>query len=136
MTRNTEHDPDQPHEPDAGTRLAAFLRELQLRLAAREEANPPPPPPEPWVDKPGSLIAAEKDVWRWELVEKITLLRCGGPAACAQARYRRSRRCAEMERLAPQIEASRATLAAEQARWTPPPAPPEPTPGKRRRLAR
>jgi hypothetical protein len=89
-------------------------------MAAREAANPTPePPPEPWVDKPGTLIAAEKDVWRWELVQKLNLALCGGPEKCSAARCRRARRCTEMEEIGPQIELARATLARELAKWTP-----------------
>jgi hypothetical protein len=104
-----------------------FLRKVEERIAAREAANPTPePPPEPWVGKTGTLIAAEKDVWRWEMVHKLRLVLCGGPEKCKEARCRRARRCAAIEEIRPEIEAARATLARELAKWTPPPVPPEP----------
>src|SRR5262245_6416998 len=120
--------------PDDHT-FGEFLRKLGERIAEREAANPAPsplpePPPEPWVDKPGTLIAAEKDVWRWQLVEKLQGLLCGGPERCAHAR---SRRCANLEALKPEIEASHAVLAREQAAWKAPPSPPERTRRKRRK---
>jgi hypothetical protein len=77
-------------------------------------------PPEPWVDKPGPLIAAEKDVPRWELVERLQPAICGGPERCKLGRCRRARRCAELERLKPMIEDSRVALAGELAQWKPP----------------
>jgi hypothetical protein len=106
----------------AVAKMLAFLREI---MDAREAANPTPPapkpPPEPRVDKPGSLIAAEKEVWRWELLERLQPAVCGGPERCRLGRCRRARRCAELERLKPMIEESRAVLARERAQWKPPP---------------
>ena len=124
----------QPDEPDADARFAAFLRELGDLIARREAANPTPPqPPEPWIDKPGTLIAAEKEVMRAQVVEKIQLALCGGPKKCQLARCRRSLRCAEIEDLRPIAERARAKLAAELAKWKPPPAPPESQSRKGRR---
>jgi hypothetical protein len=107
--------------------VARALHRLGEIMAEREAANPTPePPPEPWVDKPGSLIAAEKDVARWELVEQLQPAVCGGPGRCKIGRCRRAGQCAELERLRPMIEESRATLARERAQWKPPPTPPAP----------
>jgi hypothetical protein len=117
----TTADTEQRHAAEGERTFAEFLRQVGERIAEREAANPTPePPPEPWVDKPGTLIAAEKDIWRWQLVEKLELLLCGGPDACKHARCRRSWRCATLAKLQPMTEASRATLAREQAQWKPP----------------
>jgi len=104
------------HVDDAA--FAEALRKLQERFAEIETANSPPPSPsEPWVDKPGTLIAAEKEVWRWGLIEKLELAHCGGPARCVHACCRRSQHCGKVDELKPLIAAARATLAHEQAKW-------------------
>jgi hypothetical protein len=123
---------------DQDRAIAEVLCKLREIMEAREAANPTPesspgPPPEPWVDKPGTLIAAEKDVALWEVVEKLRPALCGGPERCRQSRCRRARRCGELEQLRPMIEASRATLARERAQWKPPSTPPEPPIRRRRR---
>jgi hypothetical protein len=111
-------------QPGADVDDAAFaeaLRKLQERfaeIAAADPASPPlPSPPKPWADKPGTLIAAEKEVWHWELIEKLELAHCGGPERCPHACCRRSRHCAKADALKPLIAAARATLAREQAKW-------------------
>jgi hypothetical protein len=125
---------EQPIAPNQDQAIAEVLCRLRQILEEREAANPTPePPPEPWVDKPGALIAAEKDVARWELVEKLQPALCGGPKRCRQGRCRRARRCAELDRLRPMIEESRAALARERAQWKPPSTPPEPLVRRRRR---
>jgi hypothetical protein len=119
---------------DQDRAIAKVLCRLRQIMEEREAANPTPePPPEPWVNKPGALIAAEKDLATWELVEKLQPALCGGPERCPQGRCRRARHCAELERLRPMIEESRAALARERAQWKPPPTPPEPLARRRRR---
>jgi hypothetical protein len=121
--------------PEAHVDNAAFaeaLCKLRERFALIEAAEPsplpcPPTPPEPatdeagidepWMDKPGTLIAAERALWQWELVEKLELAHCGGPARCPHACCRRSRLCAKAEELKPLITAARTTVAREQAKW-------------------
>ena len=130
-----EADIDKTPEPCDEGHFAAFLRKVGDLIEAREAANPTPQtPPEPWVDKPGSLIAAERDVFCCELLERLQLPLCGGPAKCERARCRRAGRCGELESLRPLTEAARATLSREQASWRPPEAPPALT-GRRRRRA-
>ncbi len=134
-----EPEPPAFHEiEDPEQRLAAFLKCAADYYAAQQTANPQPdPPPEPWidkwVDKPGTLIAAEKDVFRWEMAEKLQRALCGDIARCENHRCRRSRRCTRLEEMASDMAASRANLAAEQAKWHPPPAPAEPPRGRRAR---
>jgi hypothetical protein len=124
---------EQLHGPDQDRAIAEVLCRLREIMEEREATNPTPePPPEPWVDKPGTLIAAEKDVARWDLVEQLQSALCRSPERCPHGRCRRARRCAELERLRPMIEESRATLARERAQWKPPPAP-EPPVRRRRR---
>jgi hypothetical protein len=95
---------------------------------------PPEPPPDPWqAYKPGTLVAAERDVWLWDLIETLELGLCGGHEKCAQVRCRRARRCATIERIRPEMEKSRAKLARELASWSPPPIPPEQPAQPRRR---
>jgi hypothetical protein len=123
------------HDPVDPRAFGDFLRKLERRIEEHwaGKPTPPEPPPDPWENhKPGTLIAAEKDVRLWELIEELELGLCGGHEQCAQAWCRRARRCATIERLRPEMEKSRATLAREQAKWKPPPTPPEP-PAKRRR---
>ena len=125
---------EQQRARDQDQAVAEALFRLGQIMAEREAANPTPEPPrEPWVDKPGTLIAAEKDVARWELVEQLQPALCGGLERCLQGRCRRARRCAELEELRPMIEESRAALARERAQWKPPPTPPEPLARRRRR---
>jgi hypothetical protein len=123
--------------PDDEAWLPKLFRQVEAAFAAREAANPtrapaPPPEPAPWVDKPGSLIAAEKDVFRIEIAARLRGLLCGGIARCKRHRCRRRRRCSAVDELAPQIAEARARLAAEQARWQPPTAPAA-APRRRRR---
>jgi hypothetical protein len=130
MTDEPKPEPD----PDGDAAFAELLRKIGDLIAAREAANPTPPPQrEPRVDKPGALIAAEKDVLCCQLIEKLELLHCGGPEKCQRTRCRRSRRCAEIEDFKPLAEEARAALAREQAKWKPPQAPPEARPPRRRR---
>ncbi len=131
-------EPEAPafHEiEDPEQRLAAFLKWAADYYAARPTASPQPdPPPEPrvdkWVDKPGTLIAAEKDVFLGEMAEKLQRALCADVARCEHHRCRRSRRCTRLEEMAPNMAASRANLAAERAKWQPPPAPVEPPRGR------
>jgi hypothetical protein len=107
--------------------VAHVLSRLREIFAEREATNPTPESPrDPWVDKPGPLIAAEKEVWRCELIEKLTLAWCARPGGCALDRCKRSRRCAELESLQPMFEQVRAALAAAQARWPRPTELPQP----------
>jgi hypothetical protein len=114
--------------PDDDEWLPELMRRMEAIYAAREAENPtlaPSSPPEPWVDKPGTLIAAEKDVFRMEIVERLLRGLCGGDVArCDKHRCRRRRHCSAQEEIAPELEAARARLAAEQAKWQPPPEPP------------
>jgi hypothetical protein len=49
---------------DQDRAIAKVLCRLRQIMEEREAANPTPePPPEPWVNKPGALIAAER-TWR------------------------------------------------------------------------
>jgi hypothetical protein len=125
MTGDT---PARSDEPDDEAWLPRLFRQVEAAFAARAADNPtrapdPPPEPEPWVDKPGSLIAAEKGVFRIEMAAKLRGALCGGVARCKKHRCRRRRRCSDVDDLAPQIAEARARLAAEQAKWQPPPAP-------------
>jgi hypothetical protein len=118
---------------DPEERLAAFLKWAADYCAEQRARNPEPEhPPEPSVDKPGTMIAAEKDVAAWEMVEKLQRALCSDTARCERHRCRRSRRCASLEDIALNMAASRATLAAEQAKWQPPPAPPPSTRGRKK----
>jgi len=115
--------------------LPQLIHRVSERMAEREMANPTPPPadpPEPYVDKPGTLIAAEKDLFRWTIAERLQRLLCGDVTRCQDGRCRRRRRCRKLAEMAPDLEAARATLAAEQAKWQPPSAPPV-APRRRRR---
>jgi len=128
-----EPDLDQSHEPYGEGSFAAFIRKLGDLIDAREAADPTPrPPPEPWADRPGTLIAAEKDLLRWELIQRVQPHLCGGPERCTHDRCRRARRCGELESLRPLTEAARATLSRERAKWRPPEEPPA-QPARRRR---
>jgi hypothetical protein len=126
-----EPKPPAIHEiEDPEQRLAAFLKWAADYCAAQRAANPPP---EPWVDKrgvkPGTLIAAEKDVFRGEMAEKLQRALCADIARCEHHRCRRSRRCTRLEEMASNMAASRANLAAERAKWQPLPAPTRPMRG-------
>jgi hypothetical protein len=130
--------PPRGEEPDDGAWLPELIRQVAAIYAAREAANPTParapePPPEAWVDKPGALIAAEKDVFRIEIAERLRRALCGDVAHCKRHRCRRRGRCSAAEELAPAIAAARAHLAAERAKWQPPPAPAAAPRGRRRR---
>jgi hypothetical protein len=119
---------------DPGQRLAAFFKWSADYCAAQEAANPQPDPtPKPWVDKPGTLIAAEQDVFRGEMLEKLQRVLCSDITRCEHHYCRRRRRCTRLEEIASSMAVSRANLAAEQAKWQPPPAPVE---LPRRRAAR
>jgi hypothetical protein len=129
--------PDAPafHEiEDPEQRLGAFFKWAADYCAAQRAANPQPDrPPESWVGKPGTLIAAEKDVFLGEMAEKLQRVLCADVARCEHHRCRRRRRCTRLEEMASNLAASRANLAAERAKWLPPPAPVEPPRGARRR---
>ena len=128
---------DQPWPPEREAHFGKFLREVSERIAERAAQNPTPEPepdPEPWVDKPGTLIAAEKDLWRWEMCQKLSRVLCQDMAKCQDGRCRRTKRCRKLEEIAAGIETARATLAAEQAKWQPPPLPP--VPRRRRKKGR
>ena len=128
---------DQPWPPEREAHFGKFLREVSERIAERAAQNPTPEPepdPEPWVDKPGTLIAAEKDLWRWEMCQKLSRVLCQDTAKCQDGRCRRTKRCRKLEEIAAGIETARATLAAEQAKWQPPPLPP--VPRRRRKKGR
>ena len=123
---------------DPERRLAAFLKWAADYYAGQQAANPQPDsPPEPWVDKrvdkPGTLIAAEKDVLRGEMAEKLQRALCADIARCEHRRCRRRRRCSRLEEMASNMAASRANLAAERAKWQPLPAPVEPPRQRRAR---
>jgi hypothetical protein len=122
------------HGPVDPSAFADFLRKLERRLDQRWAGKPAPErSPDPWAGlKPGPLVAAEKDVRQWQLIEKLELRLCGGPEKCKQAWCRRTRRCATIERLRPEMELSRATLARERAKWKPPSGPPQPPPLRRK----
>ena len=123
--------------------VAEVLYKLGQIFAEREAADTPPKPELPhdaWVDKslnkplnkPGPLIAAEKDVWLWGIVEKLQLAWCKRPGGCRLGRCKRSGHCAELDKMRPEIESSRAALADAQARWPRPAGPAEP-PARRHR---
>jgi len=91
--------------------------------AARKAENPAAAPvPGPWVDKPGALIAAEREVFRGEMAERLQRAMCGEAARCKDHRRRRRGRCRALEDIAPELERARANLAAERAKWQPAPA--------------
>jgi hypothetical protein len=133
----THSKPSRGNAPDDDSWLPELMRRMEAIYAAREAENPTPAPsspPEPWVDKPGTLIAAENDVFRMEIVEKLQRGLCGGDVACCDKhRCRRRGRCSAQEEIAPELEAARARLAAEQAKWQPPSAPPGPPRARRKR---
>jgi hypothetical protein len=120
---------ESPKTPPAAARtqdqaIAEIIVRMNEIYAAREAANPAPepgpkpgPPRDPWVDKPGPPIAAEKEVWQWGLIEKLQLGWCKRPGGCALGRCKRSGRCAKIEEMRPEMERARAALAAAQARW-------------------
>jgi hypothetical protein len=121
---------NEPWTAEKEARFSEFLRKVGERIAEREALNPTPrPPPEPWVDKPGTLIAAEKDLWHWQMCHKLQSLLCRDVAKCEDGRCRRVKRCRELEHVAIGIEACRVRLAAEQAKWQPP-LPPSPPRGR------
>ncbi|MFZ1106093.1 MAG: hypothetical protein WAN86_25055 [Hyphomicrobiaceae bacterium] len=125
-----EPETQQLHGRTQDQAIAEVLCKLRDIYAERETANPPSEPPtpdpDPWADKPGSLIAAEKDAWLCELVERLQQAWCARPGGCGLGRCKRARRCAELESLRPMIEQSRAALAAAQARWPRPTPPAQP----------
>lgn len=131
-----ESKPPPIHEiADPDDRLAALFKWLLDRSAEQEALSPEPErPPEPWVDKPGTLIAAEKEVFRGEMAIKLLRAMCADTARCERQRCRRRRRCEEVERLEAYMATCRAHLAAEQAKWQPPPAEAL-SPGRRRKGA-
>ena len=95
---------------------AEFLQKVDERIAEREALNPPPPkPPQPYVQKTGALIAAEKDLLRWEMCLKLQGWLCRDTAKCQDNRCRRQKRCRKLQTLATDLEASRLRLAAAQA---------------------
>lgn len=133
-----QSDLQQPDNPCDDGDFARFIRQLEEAIAERELADPrpePPPPDEPWFDKPGTLIAAEKEMLAWELLERLQLPLCGGPEKCGRDRCRRARRCSELDEIRPMTEAARAKLARERAKWRPSEQPAEP-PRKARRRTR
>ena len=111
----TQSDPQQPHDDEA--RFAAFMRRIPEFIAA--DANPPGPP-KPWVDKPAALAAAEADLFRCELVLRIRRVLCGDVGRCKDGRCRRTKRCRQLDALRPLVEAARAAVAKQQAKWQPP----------------
>jgi hypothetical protein len=120
--------PPRSDEPDEDASLHRLFRQVEAAFAAREAESPAPAPaprpePQPRFAKPGALIAAENDAFRFEIAARLQGLLCGGVARCKRHRCRRRRRCSAVEELAPQIAEARARLAAEQAKWQPPPAP-------------
>jgi hypothetical protein len=111
---------------DPQDRLAAFFK-WAADYCAEQRARTPEPdrPREPWIDKPGVLIAAEKDLWRWEMNHLLRSHICKSPGGCEDRRCRRTNRCRELDAAAKAVEAARVRLAAERAKWQPPPASPQ-----------
>jgi hypothetical protein len=112
-----EHRPAQDHGISAD-----FMNEVTRRIEEREALNPsPPPPPQvPWPDKPYELIAAEKELMRWEFCGLLQSLTCQTGPACTRAFCRRHKRCREMDVMDAEIAKARARLAALQAKWPAP----------------
>jgi hypothetical protein len=131
MTDNTN---SHQSESSNDNGLADLIRRIEAIYAARAETEPSPiPQSNPWIDKPGTLIAAERDVFTWEIVEKLQRLACRDIAHCENHRCRRGRRCSKLEELEPEMAKSRANLAAERAKWQPPAPTPEPRQRKKGR---
>jgi hypothetical protein len=136
MARGMEMRSMTSSEPHDEAWLPKLIRQMEDIYAAREAANPTPAPAapeEPYVDKPGTLIAAEKDVFHYEIAERLQRLLCSDVRRCERRRCRRRGRCSTVEELAPAIAVARAQLAAEQARWQPPPPATSSAPRGRRR---
>jgi hypothetical protein len=136
MHEDPETQPAQARTQDEA--VAEVLHKLGKIFAEREGTAAPPepePPRDPWVDKPGPLIAAEKDVWLLGIVEKLQLAWCKRPGGCRLGRCKRTGRCAEIDKMRPEIERSRAALADAQARWPRPAGLAEPPARRRRRRA-
>ena len=131
---------NRPHHsqlPDDG--LADFIRRVSEIFAEREAANPTPPrPPEPWIDKPGTLIAAEKDFALWKVLARIQRPLCQTISSCKDQNCRRTNRCRELILITKEMEASRMRLAGELAKWQPSPTrpaePPRPNPTRLRQV--
>jgi hypothetical protein len=118
---------------DPEDRLAAFFKWAADYCTEQQAQNPSPEPsPEPWVDKPGTLIAAERAVFHLEMILKLQPALCGDAGRCENHRCRRGRQCSKLEVITANMAAARAHLAAEWAKLKLPPAPPEP-PRKRRK---
>ena len=131
-------DPEKPAPANDNGWLAVIIEHVTAVHAEREAKNPSPPsPPEPkeppWPDKPGELIAAEKDLFRWEICVKLRKALCSDTNKCEDPRCRRRRRCRELDMLTKMSEESRAHLAAMQAKWPAPQPQPEPAPKRKRK---
>jgi hypothetical protein len=132
---------DDPKTPPLSARtqdqaIAELICKVNEIHAARDAPDPTPEPDaprDPWVDKPGPLIAAEKEMWRWGIIETLQLGWCKGPGACQRGRCKRAGRCAELEKLRPELERARAALADAQARWPRPAGLTQPPARRRRR---
>jgi hypothetical protein len=129
-----EPKPPAIHEiADPEQRLAAFFKWAADYCAEQRARNPTPDRPrEPWVDKPGTLIAAEKDLRCAEMNHLLWSRMCETTDRCEDRHCRRSKRCRGIVTAAETVEAARATLAAERAKWQPPPPPAEPPRGRKK----
>lgn len=120
MTTNEKIPIPRTREPDLLDELARWLP-LVFKVCNVDEPLFLRP-----ADNASALTAAEKAVSDWELIQKGQAIVCDRPARCEHHRCRRRKLCGRLEKIATTLAVVSARLAAERAKWQPPPAPAEP----------
>jgi hypothetical protein len=130
MTMNEKIPVPRTTEPDPLDELAKWLEVVfkVCRPGLASMANYSSLPPQPGAIRPGAVIAAEKDLLRWETIKEGQAILCRSPARCEHHRCRRRRRCTRLDVVAAGLAVARARLAAQRAGRQPPPAPAQPQP--------
>jgi len=116
----------EPDPLDDVAKVAEVAFRIDELLFGRAAGNPPP-----GADMPGGLVAAERELFWWEMCERFLRLLCTAPAKCADLRCRRSKCCRKLGIIALAVEDARLHFGAERAKL-PPPAP-QPVPPARKK---
>jgi hypothetical protein len=126
MNANTPIPLSEPDPIAEVAKVAEVAYRIDELLFGRAAGNPPPA-----ADMPAGLIAAERELFWWEMCQRFQRLLCTAPAKCADLRCRRGKCCRKLGAIALAVQDARLHFGAERAKL--PPSEPQPVPPARRK---